>query len=54
LAKGLEEQLGAGLGQRDEAQFIDDEKLIAEKYRCAKFTEFLGIVTQPHKFRRLS
>ena len=29
LAKGLEEQLGAGLGQRDEAQFIDDEKLIA-------------------------
>ena len=31
LAKGLEEQLGACLGQGDEAQLIDDEKLIASQ-----------------------
>jgi hypothetical protein len=29
LTEGLEEQLGAGLRQGDEAQLIDDEKLIA-------------------------
>ncbi len=27
--KGLEEQRGAGLGQRDETQLIDDKKFIA-------------------------
>ena len=29
LAENLEEQFGAGLGQRHEAQFIDDQQLIA-------------------------
>ena len=29
LAEGLEEQFGTGLGQRHEAQFIDDENLVA-------------------------
>ena len=29
LAEHLEEQLGAGLGQRHEAQFIDDEQFVA-------------------------
>ena len=29
LAEDLEEQFGAGLGERHEAEFIDDEQLIA-------------------------
>ena len=29
LAEDLEEQLGAGLGQRHEAQFIDDQQFVA-------------------------
>jgi hypothetical protein len=55
LAELLEEQLGAGLGQRHEAQFIDDEQLIAddlllEAEQLLKTKEFNSLtrsLTQP-------